>query len=91
MVLPAEVLLIAHVLPGVSGPMPPHHCLHLAPLLVLLPLARCEVLQPLPLLPHPPPEVLVLLYDAVVQLPRVGAPVALVELQLLRRGIPPGE
>jgi hypothetical protein len=65
-VLPAEVLLIAHLLPIINGPVPDKHLLYLPTLLVLTPLASCEVFQSLSLLTHASPKILVLLDDAVV-------------------------
>jgi hypothetical protein len=86
-VLPAEVPLVAHLLPNVHRLVPGQRLLDLLTLLVLPSLPRREVLQPFPLLPHPPPEVLVLLYDAVVHLPRFSPARALVKLELPRGGV----
>lgn len=66
MLLPAEILLIAHLLSHINGPMPGKHLLDLTALLVLTSLASCEVFESLTLLTHASPEILVLLDDPIV-------------------------
>lgn len=77
----AEVLFVTHLVALVGQFFPLPDALQTLQLLVLAPLGHLEVLETFPLLPHLPPEVLVLFYDAVVQLRGLRLTVAVVKLQ----------
>lgn len=77
--VPPKEPLIAHLIPIIHWLPSSQNLFNLPPLLVLLPLVRCKVLQSFALLPHPYPEVLIFFDDSIVQLTRFGHSTALVE------------
>ena len=85
--VPPKEPLIAHLSPIIHWFPSSQNIFDLLPLLILLPLICCKVLQSFTLLSDPSPEILIFFDDSIVQLTGFAHSTALVEFQLLGEGV----